>query len=475
MRQIFYTAVMVLGCTTMAKAQLANTIHLEAEDAQLTGVQVLAERAGFSGRGYVGDFKDDNAHIVWKIENAKAGLYRAIIRYRADSDKGYVLKVNDAKISGMMPASGDKFAAHDGGKIELQQGTNSITIERGWGYYQIDALDLKPAAPPVALKSVTAAPVDKKATAQARSLLKYLSAQYGKFTLSGQYEAPDIEYIKQKTGRTPAIYGADLMDFSPSRIAHGAKPEAIIPEVLAQARDHIITLSWHWNAPSGLLDKTYTDEKGKEINALWYRGFYTEATTFDLQKALADKHSPEYAQLLHDIDAIAVPLKTLQRAGVPVLWRPLHEAQGGWFWWGAKGSEPLKELWRILYDRLTNTHKLHNLIWVFTDGGDANWYPGAQYVDIVGIDAYPEDVSDPLSGTWEPLLARFNGRKMLALSEIGGVPDIAKMRRYGVRWSYFASWTNDLGPKKMSDEALKRIYLDKSVINSGELPDRLTK
>ena len=373
MRQIFYMTLMVLGYTTMAKAQLANTIHLEAEDAQLTDVQVLAERAGFSGCGYVGDFKGDDARIVWKIENAKAGLYEAVIRYSAASGKGYVLNVNGAKISGMIPASGDKFAAHDGGKIELQQGTNLVAIERGWGYYQIDALDLKPAAPPVALKSVTAAPVDEKATHKARALLKYLSTQYGKSTLSGQYGTPDIEYIKQKTGRAPAIFGADLMDFSPSRVARGARPDAIIPEVLAQARDHIVTLSWHWNAPSSLLDKTFTDEKGKEINALWYRGFYTNATTFDLQKALADKQSPEYAELLRDIDAIAVPLKTLQAADVPVLWRPLHEAQGGWFWWGAKGPESLKELWRIVYDRLTNTHQLHNLIWVFTDGGDARW------------------------------------------------------------------------------------------------------
>ena len=101
--------------------------------------------------------------------------------------------------------------------------------------------------------------------------------------------------------------------------------------------------------------------------------------------------------------------------------------------------------------------------------------PGDEYVDIVGIDAYPEDVGDPLSGTWEPLLARFDGRKILALTEVGGVPDIAKMQRYGVRWSYFAVWTNAFGPKKMSDEALKRIYLDKSVINSGELPDVVTK
>ncbi len=469
MKTTFITAA-VFGCATMGTAQAANTIHLEAEDAQLTGVQVLAERVGFSGRGYVGDFQDDNARLVWKIENVAAGLYQATIRYHAASAKGYVLKVNEAKISGMLPASGDKFAAHDGGKIELKAGTNTLAIERGWGYYEIDALDLEPAAPPVALQKVSAELVDKKASLQARALMKYLTEQYGKSTLSGQFEMPDSEYIVQKTGRTPAVFGADLMDFSPSRVARGSKPAAIIPEVLAQGRERIVTLTWHWNAPSSLIDKILTDDKGKEINALWYRGFYTNATTFDVKKALADKESPEYGQLLHDIDAIAVPLKELQRAGVPVLWRPLHEAQGAWFWWGAQGPEPLKELWRIVYDRLTNKHDLHNLIWVFVDGGDDKWYPGDKYVDIIGIDVYPDDVGDPLSGTWEPLLKRFNGRKMLALTEVGGVPDIAKMGRYGVRWSYFASWTNNLGPKKMTEETLKRIYQDKLVMNAGDLP-----
>lgn len=457
----------------MAHAQPANTIYLEAENAQLKGVQVLAARPSFSGRGYVGDFKDDKSRIEWKIENAQAGLYRARLRYNAAGDKGYVLRVNGTQISGMLAASGDKFAWHDSGKIELKAGTNTLAIERGWGYYQIDALDLLPADAIAKMKKVTSTPVDARATPQARALLKYLTANYGKATLSGQYEMPDTQYIVEKTGRTPALYGADLMDFSPSRIAHGAQPETIIPEVLKQARSRIVTISWHWNAPSGLIDKMLTDDKGKEINALWYRGFYTNATTFDVKKALADKNSPEYAQLLNDIDAIAVPLKALQRAGVPVLWRPLHEAQGAWFWWGAQGPEPLKELWRLVYDRLTKKHELHNLLWVFTDGGDDNWYPGDDYVDVVGIDAYPEDVGDPLSGSWEPLLKRFGGRKILALSEVGGAPDMDKMWRYGVRWSYFASWSGGVGPKKMSDEALKRIYGDKRVVNSAELPKTL--
>ena len=98
-----------------------------------------------------------------------------------------------------------------------------------------------------------------------------------------------------------------------------------------------------------------------------------------MQKALADPNSADYKLLLRDMDAIAVQLQKFSDAGVPVLWRPLHEAEGGWFWWGAKGPEPFKKLWRLMYDRFTNVHHLHNLIWVDCSGTNPDWYPGDAY------------------------------------------------------------------------------------------------
>lgn len=95
-----------------------------------------------------------------------------------------------------------------------------------------------------------------------------------------------------------------------------------------------------------------------------------------------------YDLLMADIDAIAEQLLILKEAKVPVLFRPLHEASGGWFWWGASGPEAYKELYRLLYDRLTNEYGLDNLIWVW-NGQDAEWYPGDEYVDIIGEDIYP--------------------------------------------------------------------------------------
>jgi len=165
-------------------------------------------------------------------------------------------------------------------------------------------------------------------------------------------------------------------------------------------------------------------------------GFFS--TSAD-EVALANTNSVEYSLLLRDMDAIAAQLKKVASNNIPVLWRPLHEASGGWFWWGAKGATPFKALWRLLYNRLTTYHNLHNLIWAISNE-DPNWYPGNDVVDIVGVDAYPSDIGDALSPNWMALRAQFNGVKLLALTEFGGVPDIERMQVFGVYWAYFACW-----------------------------------
>ena len=458
----------LLLAAAAALAAPPKAIHLEAADAQLVGVTLATTIPGYTGKGYAGDFAPEGAKIVFTVSDAPPGIYNVSLRYSAPSgEKGYDLVVNGASFSGMLPKTGNAFATAPAGKVELTAGRNTLAIERGWGYYDINALDLTPAPPPPALVKPPLTLSDPNASARTRALMRRLVGLYGVQTLSGQYEKRDNDYIREVTGKLPAIYGDDFIDYSPSRVAHGAKSQAT-EQMLARAKaGQIITASWHWNAPAELIDKEITDAQGRTIDARWYKGFYTNATTFDVQKALADPKSPEYALLLRDMDVIAAQLQRLSDAHVTVLWRPLHEAEGGWFWWGAKGPGPFKQLWRLMHDRLTNVHHLHNLIWVDCSGLNPDWYPGDAYVDVVGVDAYPSDITDPLSATWETLMKEYGGRKLLALTEFGGVPDVEKMRRYGVRPSYFVSWTGDLGPKKNAKEALTRIYQSREVGTAG--------
>jgi mannan endo-1,4-beta-mannosidase len=442
--------------------------HFEAESGAVSGTRLSNAGGGFSGTGYVTGFESAGAKVTFALQ-ATAGIYTVRIRYRsASGDKGYDLVVNGRqRSSGMFPRTGNGFVAIEAGKIELQTGLNTLSVEKGWGYYDIDSLEI---APNVLTRGGPRLPpritADRRADARTQDLLNYLIDHYGKGTLSGQYDDADTDYIQKVSGRLPAIFGADFMDYSPSRVEHGATPagqtERVLRRVLSQGQ--ILTMSWHWNAPSGLLDKMLTDPKGKSIDARWYKGFYTNATAFDIERTLSDPASPDYALLLRDMDAIAAELKKIARAGVPLLWRPLHEAEGGWFWWGARGPEPFKKLWRLLFDRLTRTHDLHNLLWVFTAGRKSDWYPGDAYVDVVGIDAYPADLSDPVFSDWEALESRFDGRKLVAITEFGGIPDIPKMVRYGEHWSYFVTWSGR--GKKTGAADIMRLYHDPAVLNA---------
>jgi len=158
---------------------------------------------------------------------------------------------------------------------------------------------------------------------------------------------------------------------------------------------------------------------------------------------------------MKDIEEVAGYLKLLQDENIPVIWRPLHEAagnynlygpNGAWFWWGKGGAEPCKKLWKLLYDQLVNVHGLNNLIWVWTvdvtKGAEdqyLDWYPGDEYVDIVGFDVY-EDNTDAKDRQYEALVNLTKGRKLVTVSECGNIPDPAKCMESGNRWSWFMVW-----------------------------------
>jgi len=444
----------------------AQAIRLEAEDGSLTGVSATTEATGYSGTGYVTGFDAADDRVSWSFQ-ADAGLYRATIGFRTpNGEKGFSGAINGSGISGMFDDT-NAFATFDLGLVNLQDGTNTAWIGGNWNYYEIDYLEFTPAEAPAGPQAVDPTPVDPDASAEVRELLAYFASVYGQNTLSGQQTRTDAASIQSRVGVYPAILAEDLIEYSPSRIEHGSDPsgltESLIPLV---DNGTILTLCWHWNAPTDLLDTTEQP---------WWRGFYTEATTFNFAEALADPQGEDYALMLRDIDAIAAQLQKLEDANIPVLWRPLHESEGGWFWWGAQGPDAFKELWQLLYDRLVNYHGLHNLIWVLTSE-DPDWYPGDAYVDIVGVDAYPEDMTATLSSSWQAMLDRFDGRKMIALTEFGGIPDIEPMQALGVWWLYFQSWTGgQYGPDAVDDAYLAGVYQSDAVIVRSELPAGVSK
>ncbi|RYE22576.1 MAG: mannan endo-1,4-beta-mannosidase, partial [Sphingobacteriales bacterium] len=260
---------------------------------------------------------------------------------------------------------------------------------------------------------------------------------------------------------------------SSSRVACGAKPGTLSEDMITAHKQKNVILSplWHWNSPTKLKDAACNGSG----ETAWYSGFYTNATNFNLKAALADTNSADYKALIADIDIISAELQKFSDAGIPLLWRPLHEAQGAWFWWGASGPEELKALWRIMYNRMTIDHKLNNLIWVFTNTGDssAEWYPGNDVVDIVGYDGYDgKNAGNPFKSQFATLKDRYDGKKIVALTETGTIPNVATMRTENAYWSYFVTWNSggDYGPANADPAITKATYADENTVNLQDIP-----
>jgi mannan endo-1,4-beta-mannosidase len=458
----------IVGAASPLHAQF-HRYEAEAPGGTRSGTVVSSAVPGYSGTGYVTDFTNAADYVQLQVD-VPDGLYEMWVGYRSQfGEKGYTYRVDGETGSGMFTQS-NVFTTDRAGLFNVRGGTNTLAVQHNWGYYDVDYFEFRPFTPPT-LSPISPTLVDEQANARTRLLMNYLTDMYGEKTLSGQQHStsqnlafPGQSYLNKSGGLVPAIRGSDLMEYSPSRIARGANPRNESEQSIqwAQQTGGIVTMAWHWNAPANLINTTDHE---------WWRGFYTHATTFNLPRALANPAGSDYQLILRDIDAIAVELQKFQTAGVPVIWRPLHEAQGGWFWWGAHGPDTFKQLWNLTYDRLTNEHGLHNLIWEFTSAAHADhldWYPGDDVVDMVGMDIYT-DPSSSMSGEWYDVLEHYNGRKMIALSETGTLPSPELMEQWGIDWSYFAPW-NGTFVDAFSPAQLQATLGHEDVITLDELP-----
>jgi mannan endo-1,4-beta-mannosidase len=115
---------------------------------------------------------------------------------------------------------------------------------------------------------------------------------------------------------------------------------------------------------------------------------------------------------------------------------------------------------------------LHNLIWEYTSSvaksGWLNWYPGDDVVDMVGLDIYT-DPSSSMSGEWYDVLAQYNGRKMVSLSESGTLPNASAMNNYNIAWDYYSMWT-DSYLDDFSAQQVQTLLNDNRIITLNELP-----
>ena len=320
----------------------------------------------------------------------------------------------------------------------------------------------------------TSSMADKKA-----AIINYLNTTTaaGK-TLSAQHTAKAdfsaVNQMKTLTGESPAIISIDLMSctFGEGRtVTDDNYGTATTNEVTynegsvdaavnyVAANGGLVMASWHWFSPIGGTNKSFWAGAGERGN-----------TDFDIGNAFvngeAQTESDEYKAIMADLALAATELQKLEDAGIVVLWRPLHEAQGTFWWYGNGNYTAYKALWNTMYDYFTTTKGLENLIWVWssTDGlGDiSNWCP--ENVDIVGADIYDSAKIDDMNTALDSL------DKPIALTEFGNFDNAQYLVDNGKESAWCLFWNEVDYESDANKKAAKAFYADEKVVNLEDLP-----
>ncbi len=283
---------------------------------------------------------------------------------------------------------------------------------------------------------VAGEPVNPNLSPAARKVFGYLESVYQSKVLSGYNVYVHTPDDYEQTGKQAAIWGRDIRWLGdPADVA-----------VHAKRHRYILTLHWHWFFGE---DSAWTGKR---------------KTPVDVGKVITPG-TVEYRRAMAEMDWAADKLQVLEDAGIPVLWRPLHEIDGGWFWWTDKEKpENTAALWRLMYDHFTRTRKLDNLIWVYSAGvgkKDAayrqRFYPGADYVDISGIDIYGVDFRAADSKYWDyyRVMSQVSPGKMLACGECDAIPH-PRLTEQGKlpKWLYAMPWWGTPSGRRPADWAL---------------------
>jgi len=289
---------------------------------------------------------------------------------------------------------------------------------------------------------------NKKASKEAKALYRYLLDMHGKKMLAGQMvlfgQVGELDYIHATTGKLPAIRGMDFIDSSRN------ENEVKFAEEWWK-KGGIPTIMWHWGAPG------------------MGNGYVNSKKTIDIDKCF-EKGTPEYKAFWKELDEKAGLLEKLQRAHVPVLWRPFHEMNGNWFWWSKGGPEKFKRLWTTMYDYYVHKKKINNLIWVlgYTNHPDSAWYPGRAYVDIAGADDY--SYGGTHAQMYKNVKAIVGSAMPIPFHECPVPPDPAQSFAEGAYWSWFMVWHSSF-LKKIDPKYLKYVYNSDLVITLDKVPD----
>lgn len=435
----------------------------EAENTVLNGVTVATNATGYSGTGFV--YMAATGDLSFTVNAPQSGFYQLTMRVQTSMGaKSQDLYLNNVMLSTLSFPANAAFFDFNAGNLKLNAGNNTIKVLANWGYMYFDKFTLT-SVPPHDYTQTTADLINTNADQKTKDVYAYLRSNYGTNIISGQTAYWDE--LLALAGKTPVVRAFDFQHYTvgypylwsnqQGTQVFGWEDDGTTQSAInwynSTGGRGVVTFQWHWHSPSGGSVNTNT--------------FYTDKTTFDVSKAVTNG-TTENTAILRDIDSIASQLKRLQTAGVSVLFRPLHEAGGAWFWWGAKGSANCLKLYDILYDRITNYHSINNLIWIWSTP-ESDWYPGNSKVDILGYDSYPGAYNYiTQKSVFDQLFDIVQGQKIITMSENGPIPDIDQCISDDAMWCYFSSWS-DMVASNNSTQHITAVFNHANVITLDEV------
>lgn len=517
-----------LSAFSIVSAFAAPTIY-EAED--LPGASV-AEGAEFSGGKYAKTA--DPSGITFTVKVEETAVYdittKVLIKqYDWTTSK---IAVNGVDVGSMLTTPRNCDSSYVvSASAKMKAGENKITV--GNQALGVDYITVE--RHPDAVFKISELPVTPNATESARKLYTFLRENFGKKTVSGMmisdqnfnYDYGNMKLLKagectpadsckfsdeevswkgqtdiaefyKRSGHYPAIGGFDMLFAAGGHHEEGwfkgyTENNLVMTEQLWEMGG-IPTYTWHWKVgedtvfytqgtPAGFNNPGCTED---------VMGTSNTNTCFNYTKAFKDSSCKEidatsqvYKDIVADVDIVSGYFKQLEEKGIAVVWRPLHEASGGWFWWGTASAECYVQLYRLVFDRMVNTNKLTNLIWVWNINTDpkfgydysalnAAWYPGDAYVDIVAVDIYdPLNDHNSAANYYNKIVSDMGTNKMIALSENGAIPDIDSIAEDKAYWSYWMTWSQTWSGnflEKTPTDMWKRNLDDERIIALDDMP-----
>lgn len=498
-------AVNMAAASMLNIGALAADEKYEFEDATITGEVTVESDAAASGGSYL-KMKDSGV-IEMNFDVPSTGVYNITIYGGGiGGAKQQNLSVNGVSQGVLAIPESEGFEAIVVKAIKLNEGENTLSIQKSWGWSNFDYFKVEEAVlSPITASDTTCS--DPNAIPEAQNLMNYMASVYGSHIISGQQEiyqyGPhdfeyEFEYLKDKTGHYPAIRGFDYLNCA--NILYGSEDKTTDRMIdWVKNKNGIITASWHITVPKQMANYHVGD-----TNITWNDATYDPKLTDFVTSNVLVEGTVEREYYLTALKALAEQIQRLEDENIPLIFRPLHEAEGGggetgsWFWWGKDGSAVYKDIWKLTYKTLTEDYDLHNIIWEWNSYNfdtSANWYPGDEYVDIIGYDKYNctkyleennwqasyEHDDSAISPTFYGIMEKYDSKKMVAMAENDCFSTVDNLTSEKAGWLYFCTWydggssTNNFltDPLFNTEKDTIDMYQSDYCITLDELPEDL--